>query len=213
MSTISSCLFEEIYNEIPCEYDFSNLHDSIEKDFFLWGYGHSPEGFRWKSEYDSTLLDCSTWSIQLSIDSCKPVFFDESYVVKLAEEVFNEPKNRLIENIVFNLNQCDLRGGQPSLEYKISRAQADLTDYEVLKTSAHATIIRKISEGYQSSPYKKVITLLVDSIPADPYAVARSFWDVHRDYYIVNLVVDKINSSICTGIEFTYLFDREMSSI
>jgi hypothetical protein len=204
---LTSCDIEVPYNKIPCQYDFSELHAEV-NEFGLWSHGACPDGFRLKSKYDSTDVNCSDWKIQLGIDSCVSIFYNEEYVINLAQLVFNDTNNNSIDNIEFELSQCHLQQGQRKFIYQISKNDISRGNYGILLKSENSKIIKEISEGYTGSPENKIITLMLDSTPSNPFSIAKKFWIENNEYMQVELIVENIDSKICKKIEYTYAFEK-----
>ena len=72
----------------------------------------------------------------------------------------------------------------------------------------NAKIIKQISEGYSDKPENKIVTLLVDSLPTDPYSIASEFASRNKQYRQIELVVENINSQICKRVEYLYGFEK-----
>lgn len=200
--------FTETYNKIPCSHDFGNLHEKV-NEFGLWSYGESPDGYIWKGKYDSTKVDCSTWTISLRVDSCDKIFSDEKFVTELADIVFMEPKNKGIQNINFEFGECDFQKGQRKYFYSISREVDSNLELGKLTEFKSAQIIEKISEGYSDQPENKIITLLLDSIPTNPYLIASEFANRNEEYRQIELIVENTNSTLCKRVEYLYGFDEK----
>lgn len=204
--TLIGCM-TETYNKIPCEYDLTALHDSLEK-YGLSSYGEGPDGFVWKQKYDSTKVDCGNWTITLGIDSCNNIFFDENYVLSLAEIIFSDPKNTHIHTVMFELGQCHYKQGQRKLDYEIIKDKMPSIEVGKLYETKNAKIIKQVSEGYSGKPENKIVTLLVDSLPTDPYSLAIEFASKNKQYRQIELVIENINSQICKRVEYIYGFEN-----
>jgi len=203
---LAGCM-TETYNKIPCVYDFTALHDSLKK-YGLWSYGESPDGFIWKEKYDSTKVDCGSWTITIGIDSCNNIFFDEKYVSELADLVFNDPKNENIKTIKFELGQCHYEQGQRKLFYEITKDKIPTVELRKLPETKNAKITKQISEGYSDKPENKFVTLLVDALPTDPYSIASEFASRNKQYREIELVVENVDSKICKRVEYLYGFEK-----
>ncbi len=203
---LTGCM-TETFNRIPCECNFTTLQDSLKK-YGLWSHGESPDGFVRKEKYDSTKVNCGSWTITIGIDSCNGDFFDEKYVSELADLVFNDPKNKNIQAIKFELGQCHYEQGQRKLFYEITKEKKPYLGLDKLFETKNAKITKQLSEGYSDKPEDKIVTLLIDSLPTDPYSIASEFASRNKKYRQITLVVENINSQICKRVEYLYGFEK-----
>jgi len=197
----------ETYNRIPCECNFAALQDSLIK-YGLRSHGESPDGFVWKEKYDPSKVNCSVWNVTLGIDTCYKIFFDEKFVLNMADIIFSDSTNQSIQTIKFVLNQCYMQKGQNKLFYEITKNMDVNIEFSKLYETTNSKIIQQISEGYVDNPENKIVTLLLDSLPTDPYSIAQEFLSKNKEYVYIDLVVENINSQICKRVEYLYEFEK-----
>lgn len=168
----------------------------------------NPYGFKVQGEYDTHLLDCSKWGFKLGIETCDQAIFDNTYLTRLSNSIFNDALNSQINEIVLSLDECNLQGGQKYADYRITRKNI-ASGIPQLKRVENVKIVKQTGITTNLTDSTKTINFLINYLPENPDSIAWGIWKKHnknKDYIGVHLKVENTQSELCTNIEFDYLF-------